>query len=321
MKISVIIPVYNVEDYISQCINSLIHQSYKNFEAIIVNDGSQDNSIKLAKKIVGADPRFIFFDKENGGQSSARNLGLDYASGDYIAFLDADDSFTLDCFDKAITFFKKNRIIDIVLFGYSLIDNKGEVVDQYMPSIDNYEKKQDILLLNSTINAGVTNKIYKADIWKSSRFIEGIIYEDKEIMPKILHKKKLGLIKKHLYCYNQRNSSTMNSYNALSLPSMLRVHEQFRSFLLENNLQNKFQECLTKSYIKSCFFENNILILKFSKNFKKDLAYAMTQLDQDICSFKNTAKLFGIFSKFSLFFIMLKISPTLTKFLYLHLRK
>ena len=84
--VSIIIPVYKVEKYIEKCMQSLLDQTYDNFEALVVDDGSPDSSITLAKELVGNDSRFIFFEKENGGQGSARNLGLDHAKGEYIAF-------------------------------------------------------------------------------------------------------------------------------------------------------------------------------------------------------------------------------------------
>ena len=87
---SVIVPVYNVEKYIEKCIQSLLDQTYHKFEALIIDDGSVDRSIEIAKQLVKDDPRFLFFKKENGGLSSARNCGLDHATGDYIALLDSD---------------------------------------------------------------------------------------------------------------------------------------------------------------------------------------------------------------------------------------
>ena len=89
--ISIIIPVYNVEIYIEQCLDSIKKQSYQNFEVIIVNDGSQDNTESICKKIAQSDARFKYFSKENGGVSSARNFGLDNANGHYITFIDGDD--------------------------------------------------------------------------------------------------------------------------------------------------------------------------------------------------------------------------------------
>ena len=96
--ISIIVPVYNVEEYIEHCINNILKQTYTNIEVIIVNDGSLDDSITIAKGLTKDDSRFIYLDKENGGQSDARNAGLDIATGDYIFFCDPDDFM----FEKSI---------------------------------------------------------------------------------------------------------------------------------------------------------------------------------------------------------------------------
>ena len=89
--ISIVIPVYNAEKYLEQCLNSIKNQTYKNFEVILVNDGSIDNSESICKVFVESDTRFRYYLKANGGASSARNLGLDNAQGNYITFIDADD--------------------------------------------------------------------------------------------------------------------------------------------------------------------------------------------------------------------------------------
>ena len=101
--ISIVIPVYNVEAYIEHCIHNILSQTYRNLEVIIVNDGSPDDSIKIAKELTKDDSRFIYIDKENGGQSDARNVGLDCASGEYIFFCDPDDFMFRKKYRKFIT--------------------------------------------------------------------------------------------------------------------------------------------------------------------------------------------------------------------------
>ena len=91
MKISIIVPIYNVEKYLERCINSLINQTYKNIEIILVNDGSTDNSLIICEKYKNIDSRIILVNKENGGLSDARNVGIDNSSGNYITFIDSDD--------------------------------------------------------------------------------------------------------------------------------------------------------------------------------------------------------------------------------------
>ena len=89
--ISIIVPIYNVEKYLRQCLDSIMNQTYQNFECLLINDGSPDNSANICREYVDKDSRFKYFEKENGGVSSARNLGIEYSKGEYITFIDSDD--------------------------------------------------------------------------------------------------------------------------------------------------------------------------------------------------------------------------------------
>ena len=100
--VSAIIPVYNVEKYICECIESVINQTYKNLQIIIINDGSIDNSKNLCNKYANKDNRIIIVNKKNGGAASAKNIGIDIAEGDYIAFLDGDDYLNLDAIEYMV---------------------------------------------------------------------------------------------------------------------------------------------------------------------------------------------------------------------------
>ena len=101
-RISVIVPMYNVEDFIGECIESLRAQSFKDFEAVCVDDGSTDDTAQRARAAAGDDKRFVFVSRENGGLSAARNSGLDVATGDYVSFLDADDRYAIAALESLI---------------------------------------------------------------------------------------------------------------------------------------------------------------------------------------------------------------------------
>lgn len=105
------IPIYNAEKYLEECLNSIKNQTYKNFEVIIVNDGSNDNSETICRSFLKSDSRFRYFKKENGGVSSARNLGLDNVKGDFITFIDADDWIAEKHLELLITTVKKTILI------------------------------------------------------------------------------------------------------------------------------------------------------------------------------------------------------------------
>ena len=116
--ISVIMPVYNVEKYVSDCIESVLNQTYKNFELIIVNDGSTDNSLNEAKKYL-CDSRVHIYSQENKGLSAARNTGLKCVKGDYIYFIDSDDVINQNLFDLLIGEFSNHQETDLISFGYT----------------------------------------------------------------------------------------------------------------------------------------------------------------------------------------------------------
>lgn len=125
MKISIIIPVYNAEKYLDECILSVCNQSFRNLEIILVDDGSKDNSLEICKRWAAEDDRILVIHKENGGVSSARNSGLDAATGDYITFLDSDDYLELDILQKAAETIENQDVIHCLYkFGFSIV--KGE---------------------------------------------------------------------------------------------------------------------------------------------------------------------------------------------------
>ena len=115
VKISVIVPVYNVEKYLSKCLESVLNQTFKDFELIIVNDGSTDNSQGIIDKYSSIDSRVISLLKKNGGQGSARNYGLQYANGEFITFIDSDDWVELTMFEEMYNFAIKNNS-DVVVY-------------------------------------------------------------------------------------------------------------------------------------------------------------------------------------------------------------
>lgn len=124
-KISVIVPIYNGEKYIETCFESLANQTLKDIQVIMINDGSQDKSEKICKEYVSKYPNFEYYYKENGGSASARNVGLEYAKGEYIGFCDSDDSVTHDMFEKMYKVAKEHNDVDIV---FNVMRNEEQLI-------------------------------------------------------------------------------------------------------------------------------------------------------------------------------------------------
>ena len=152
MTISVIVPVYNAENYIDKCVESLVNQTYKNLEIILVNDGSTDSSGTKCDEWAKKDSRIKVIHKENGGVSSARNAGLDVAEGAYVAFVDSDDSLKTTAYEKSVSEIQQHNL-DLLIFGYETVFTDHSV-KKYMDCTmsTRYEYKENI---SKYISSGV----------------------------------------------------------------------------------------------------------------------------------------------------------------------
>lgn len=209
-KISVIVPVYNSEKYLDKCLDTLCNQTLREIEIIMVNDGSTDNSENIIKDRVKKDSRIKLYNKKNGGQASARNLGLTKATGEYIAFIDSDDYIELNFCEELYNVAKKNNS-DIVCFDYFI--TKADK-DEYNKILN--DKKTGTISLQDYIfsGAGPCNKIYRNAFLRKNnfRFPEGIIYEDFASIPALVkHNPSVFYLNKSLFHYVQTSSSTMRN--------------------------------------------------------------------------------------------------------------
>lgn len=171
--VSIIIPAYNVERYIGQCISSVIHQTYNNIEVIVINDGSKDQTIDIINKYQKLDRRIIVVNQENRGLSATRNTGLHICKGDYIFFLDSDDWIELNCIETLVSLSRKNNA-DIVFFDYFKNFEHKEVEHHVYKKDFNYNINQNnktILWDMRTITAW--GKLY------SRKSVEGILFDEK----------------------------------------------------------------------------------------------------------------------------------------------
>ena len=222
--ITIIVPVYNVEDFLAECIDSLLAQTYSNIEIIIVDDGSTDNSPVICELYAEKDQRIKVFHKNNSGQSCARNLGLDHANGDYIAFVDSDD-FVSPFFIEHMY----QRIVsdnsDIVFCEYQEVGDeellhKVKRVNQVRDTVISDEVWQWESLYYMFCVA-LWNKLYKAEIWKNLRFKENKYAEDNFAFTEYMKKVNLvSVLKEQLYYYRQRKNSEVHSYTLKNLDSI-----------------------------------------------------------------------------------------------------
>lgn len=219
--ISVVVPIYNVEAYVRECLTSIERQTFSDYEVIIVDDGATDSSAIIAQEFVIKHTNWQIIHKENGGLSSARNVGIEHAKGMYICFVDSDDFITPDYLEALY----RSAILydaDMVIADYHEVDMMGSATDKDKGT-QLYEQgivaKDDIL--NALTYKGechyatavvvAWNKLVKTDIMKMFRYTEGILHEDEDIiMPLLLACDKVVWMVSDLYAYRQRENSIMH---------------------------------------------------------------------------------------------------------------
>lgn len=224
IKISVIIPVYNVEKFISKCLDSIVNQTLKDIEVIVVNDGSPDNSQKIIDKYAKKYSIIKSYIKENGGQGSARNLGLEKANGEYISFVDSDDWLDLNALEEMYTIGKKENS-DIVIC---------DMVDHY----SDREIYHNCTKYNSIyeVTPSACNKIFRKSIIGGNRFLSKVWYEDFDFTTKILlNTNNISVISNGFYHCNCGHVSTMNNNNSLKNLDMITVIEDIKKYAKDNN--------------------------------------------------------------------------------------
>lgn len=218
--ISVIIPIYNVEEYLDRCIESIINQTFKNLEIILVNDGSTDNCLDICKKWLKIDKRIKLIDKKNGGLSDARNAGMKIAQGEYISFIDSDDSISKDFYEIMYTILLKNNsdivecnIIDV----YDNIKPKDNNLSDFVEK--NYTSFEAIkeLVKNNDFHQTVWNKLYKKSVISNINFPYRKLHEDEFFTWKVFKNcTKLTKINCSLYHYYHRKGSIMETNYSLN---------------------------------------------------------------------------------------------------------
>ena len=208
--VSIIVPVYKVEQYLKRCMDSVLNQTYKNIEVILVNDGSPDNCPALCDEYAKIDSRVRVIHKENGGLSSARNVALDSVKGDYVFFVDSDDWLALDTLEVLNEYLEKDY--DMISFQRTYLTEEKV--------IEKGEKNPKDMDVSQYIDASflgrydffVTTKIFKTEVFNNVRFLEGRNYEDLEIMHRLfLNMKKVIGLDYFLYYYWKGNEGAITN--------------------------------------------------------------------------------------------------------------
>lgn len=268
--VSIIVPIYNVESYLKECLESLLSQTLKDVEVLLVNDGSKDSSGLIAKDYAEKYPvLFTYLEKENGGLSDARNFGVPLAKGEYIAFVDSDDYIAPTMFEKLYNAAKDTNA-DIVECEFEYVfEDTGKHASVKFPA---YKDPKDCLMV---AYPNAWNKIYRKE-WLESlnvEFPKGVWHEDIEFFFKVLPYANKAMITVHesLYYYRQRSGSIMTNPDRRIL-DLHKIYSNIVAYYKENGIYKEYKDVIEYKYLKTtcCNFLKRMLAIK-DKSFRREI--------------------------------------------------
>lgn len=262
MKISIIIPVYNTEKYLAQCLESVINQTYSNIEIIIVNDGSTDSSGMICREYKNKDNRIRYYEINNSGVSFARNFGLEKSTGQYIMFVDSDDFIELNALELIEKCIKDN---DLLIYGYDRVYRNRRINQLECSKVINLLNLREVIFDNDNIGGYLCNKVFRADIIKNNdiKLDENIHYcEDLMFVSQYAkYVKNVFYIKNVEYHYRMRKSSVTFNFSSEKNITILNAFEK----MIELNSDNIYIKRLLQYKYLNCYYSFNKEILKNKK--------------------------------------------------------
>lgn len=288
--ISVVVPIYNVEKYLRLCLDSLLVQTYTNFEVLMINDGSPDDSANICKEYLTKDRRFQYFEKENGGPSDTRNYGIEHSKGEYITFVDSDDwlkeTFLADLYE-AIT----RTGADIALSTYVKYDDSQSVynipiIGEYYERIwmsDEFIIELPKLEMEDNSYSNPWAKLFKRELFRTIRFPKGKLIEDTRTNIKLfLESSKLVYINKCLYFYRIRGGSVIQTITEKLLEDVLdTLVERLSLVTMKGLYSNIYKETLLESLgfrsyqAYTCGLENTEIYRRY-----QEMIYLIEKMDE-----------------------------------------
>lgn len=285
-KVSIIVPVYNAEQYMEKCLNSILKQTFEDFELIIIDDGSRDNSLKILKKFKNLE-KVRIYSQNNSGPSVTRNKGIEKANGEYIVFIDIDDWIEKDYIENLVEEIEKKRL-DFVVTGYKDISKYGIInINDFYTENENLKKEKILLKIFNGTGGVPWGKIYKRNI-----IIENKIKMDKKIfmcedqlfvLEYLLNSKTIGILNTNKYNYNRLNENSIsNKMDLKYYDNFLFYLEKLESILKKYKVEKKviqqvmtikinsiYEVMIMRLYLDS-HIKNKINHLKFFSNELKN---------------------------------------------------
>ena len=247
-KITVIVPAYNVEQYLAKCLDSILNQNFEKLEVIVVDDGSTDDSLKIAETYRENHPEIIkVIHQSNRGQGGARNTGIKNACGRYILFVDSDDTIKKGMLSTLYNEIEMSKA-DVVFFGIEYVDENGKVITTRQELEDEHIEftlqEQPYIFVKDGF---VCDKIYRTELFVKNNiwFLENVWYEDLNVEAKvILCANTMTSVNKAFYRYLQRTGSTMHNKNIEKNADMIYVVEDVLEYCKDQGIFEKYQEQL-----------------------------------------------------------------------------
>lgn len=272
-KLSIVVPVYNVKKYVQQCAESLINQTYKNLEIILVDDGSTDGSGALCDKMAETDKRIRVIHKQNGGLSDARNKGIDAASGEYIGFVDSDDWVSPDMYEKMLEFMIQENA-DIAVCGW--IEEFRDSSRKKCPYSKSLNKNQAMteLLNNITIADHAGDKLYRTHLFRNIRYPAGKTYEDIRTTYQLFNcSERVVFISEAFYHYRQRKGSiARGNFHLKKMEWLDAVKSLYEDpIIVSNNLFCSIIE--ERIFHTKCFLLREMLLNTSDEYMKECMSY------------------------------------------------
>lgn len=257
-KVSVIVPVYNVEKYLEECLKSIVNQIYKNIEIIIINDGSTDNSYKIIEKYKERYNFIKVIKQRNKGICEERNIGLKNAIGEFVLFVDSDDYLEPECINDVVNKINKDNS-DMVIFNFTRIydadiSGKNENVNLNLDEEKIYSGEDIAIMILKNLTQGyVWNKLFKREnlITNKFKFEKGRTIEDiYPVFKELINSEKISYIHQFNYKYRQRKSSAIHSFNKKAKDDYVHAIDKVSKYAYKNNIRQSIIE--EYKLVKSC---------------------------------------------------------------------
>lgn len=273
-KVSIIVPVYNVENYLTKCLDSLIGQSLQDIEILVVNDGSKDRSEEIIRQYARKYPGKIkAFSKENGGLSDARNFGIDRATGDYIGFVDSDDYVTEGMFEEMFLLAEKHDA-KMVICNIQKVDENGKVVQKLtqLPNMPENINLENHFSVFSDVSYFACNKLFKKELFDQKRFKKGVHFEDIQLIPQLLLEcETIAQTQNYHYQYFERSDSITKTHTEKGL-DMLKAVKDVEDVFADSKYAHKKEELKNFQVFEGIY--SFLAYLAFVK--KEELFYKMS---------------------------------------------